>query len=87
MNRRDDGPRDECDQASDREEEMREYAIGEARRRASAADAKLWDMISAKWCEAAACGERIPDARRKAAPGTRYCAECQALIEAGRIRP
>ncbi len=36
---------------------------------------------SAKWCEGAGCGERIPDARRKAVPGVQFCVECQELNE------
>jgi phage/conjugal plasmid C-4 type zinc finger TraR family protein len=36
---------------------------------------------SAKWCEAPGCGERIPDARRKAVPGVQFCKECQELAE------
>lgn len=36
---------------------------------------------SAKWCTGAACGERIPDARRQAVPGVRLCAECQNFNE------
>jgi phage/conjugal plasmid C-4 type zinc finger TraR family protein len=32
---------------------------------------------SAKWCEGAGCGERIPDARRKAVPGVKLCIQCQ----------
>ena len=36
---------------------------------------------SAKWCEGADCGERIPEARRKAVPGVQLCIECQASNE------
>jgi len=36
---------------------------------------------SAKWCEVPGCGKRIPDARRVAVPGVRYCLECQAKNE------
>lgn len=36
---------------------------------------------SAKWCEGAGCGERIPEARRKAVPGVQLCVECQELSE------
>ena len=41
---------------------------------------------SAKWCEAAGCGERIPDARRKAIPGVQFCVECQELNEKVKTR-
>lgn len=27
------------------------------------------------------CGEPIPEARRKAMPGTQVCAECQTILE------
>lgn len=36
---------------------------------------------SATHCEAAGCGVRIPEARRRAMPGVQHCVECQALIE------
>ena len=39
------------------------------------------DRPSAKWCEGIGCGERIPEARRKAVPGVQYCVECQELNE------
>jgi phage/conjugal plasmid C-4 type zinc finger TraR family protein len=86
VNRADDGPRDEADAASDREEEMRDDAIARVRRRL-ATDPEHWEQTSAKWCEARHCGERIPDARRRAVPGCRYCAECQSLVERGKALP
>lgn len=36
---------------------------------------------SAEFCEARGCGEPIPDARRRASPGCKYCLACQAQIE------
>lgn len=33
---------------------------------------------SAKYCRDVSCGAEIPEARRKAVPGTQYCAECKA---------
>ncbi len=36
---------------------------------------------SAKWCKGVGCGERIPEARRKAVPGVEYCIECQEYFE------
>lgn len=36
---------------------------------------------SAKWCKGHGCGERIPDARRKAYPGVQFCVECQEWNE------
>lgn len=34
---------------------------------------------SAKWCDT--CGERIPEARRKAVPGVQHCVECRERID------
>ncbi|WJV52689.1 DksA/TraR family C4-type zinc finger protein [Pectobacteriaceae bacterium CE70] len=34
---------------------------------------------SAQHCDE--CGQPIPEARRKALPGVRYCIDCQALID------
>lgn len=36
---------------------------------------------SAKWCAGPGCGQRIPDARRKAVPGVQFCVECQEWNE------
>lgn len=36
---------------------------------------------SAKWCAGPGCGRRIPDARREAVPGVRFCVECQERNE------
>lgn len=36
---------------------------------------------SAKWCAAPGCGQRIPDARRRAVPGVQLCIECQEWQE------
>lgn len=36
---------------------------------------------SAKWCVTPGCGERIPDARREAAPGVQHCLACQGHFE------
>jgi phage/conjugal plasmid C-4 type zinc finger TraR family protein len=38
---------------------------------------------SARFCEE--CGERIPDARRRALPGTRTCVPCQSARDAARV--
>ncbi len=40
-----------------------------------------WRKLSAKWCEGGGCGERIPDERRRAVPGVRFCTECQSVLE------
>lgn len=67
-------PGDECDRASELEEAQREAAIAQARSKVLSGD---WRVISATWCEADFCGERIPDARRQAMPGVRLCVDCQ----------
>jgi phage/conjugal plasmid C-4 type zinc finger TraR family protein len=41
---------------------------------------------SAKWCVGRGCGERIPEARRKAMPGVQLCIGCQELNEKHRGR-
>lgn len=41
---------------------------------------------SALYCQAEDCGEPIPQARREASPGCRFCAECQTRIERVRER-
>lgn len=42
------------------------------------------DRPSAKWCTGHGCGERIPEARRRAIPGVQLCIECQELKEKGK---
>lgn len=71
-------PGDECDRASELEAAQREQAIAEARAKVHSGD---WRAISANWCEATGCGERIPEPRRQAIPGVRLCVECQARSE------
>ncbi|BBL69738.1 TraR/DksA C4-type zinc finger protein [Methylogaea oryzae] len=36
---------------------------------------------SAEFCELPDCGAPIPDKRRQAVPGCRFCVECQERIE------
>ena len=59
------------DQASALEEMMREHAIQAHRINR--------DAVSAVNCEE--CGERLPEARRKAYPGCTMCVDCQGEIE------
>lgn len=47
--------------------------------RPAAPDPAQWAQLSAKWCDA--CGERIPDPRRQAIVGVRFCVDCQARSE------
>jgi phage/conjugal plasmid C-4 type zinc finger TraR family protein len=37
------------------------------------------DMVSRKYCEE--CGSEIPEARRKAVRGVRFCTGCQDVLE------
>ena len=71
---------DLLDQAQVVEEAERGAAI-----RAQHAHAPLapedWERVSARWCEGDLCGERIPDALRRAYPGVRLCMECQVRKE------
>ncbi len=68
------------DQATAAEEQYRAQALAEqaAKMLAPAGD---WRELSAKWCEGGGCGERIPDERRRAVPGVRFCVECQSVLE------
>ncbi|MBK5230850.1 MAG: TraR/DksA C4-type zinc finger protein [Thermoleophilia bacterium] len=65
------------DRATEAEEQYRARALAEhaARTQTPAGD---WRELSAKWCEGAGCGERIPDERRRAVTGVRFCVACQA---------
>lgn len=69
------------DQASDLEELQRQSALAEHARR-HPAPATDWQHASAKWCQGAACGVRIPDQRRRAIPGVQLCIDCQERKEA-----
>lgn len=55
-------------------EEAREAGVAEIR-------AKLPTGESAEYCMEPECGEPIPEARRRALPGVKYCIECQARRE------
>ncbi|WP_175895700.1 TraR/DksA C4-type zinc finger protein [Burkholderia cepacia] len=66
---------DDFDHASEMEEQYRALAIAAARRPAHRA------IESAAFCQNEECGEPIPDERRRAVPGCRFCIECQARRE------
>ncbi len=68
------------DQATEAEEQYRAQALAEQAARAQAPVGD-WRELSAKWCEGAGCGARIPDERRRAVPGVRFCVECQSVLE------
>lgn len=71
---------DEHDIAQDLAQRERDAAIA-AFRAAHPAPAADWQAASAKWCAAPGCGERIPDARRRAIPGVQRCVDCQAALD------
>lgn len=65
---------DVVDCAQAREEEIRQDAVAKVMRRADSAASRP----SASFC---ACGEAIPEERRKHLPGVQTCVECQRDIE------
>ncbi|WP_038779300.1 TraR/DksA C4-type zinc finger protein [Burkholderia pseudomallei] len=66
---------DDFDHASDIEEQYRALAIAAATRPARST------VESEACCQNEACGEPIPEERRRAIPGCRFCIECQARRE------
>jgi phage/conjugal plasmid C-4 type zinc finger TraR family protein len=74
---------DLLDQAQILEEAEREAAMAEQLAKTRRVHPADWDRAGAKWCEGAHCGVRIPDARRRAVPGVKLCAECQGRVERG----
>lgn len=70
---------DEIDRAQAREEQLRDDALSVYQRGRPALDPDDWEILSA--CECDDCGERIPDARRKAVPGVTRCIDCQEFKE------
>ncbi|MEX3688875.1 TraR/DksA C4-type zinc finger protein [Paraburkholderia sp. BR14263] len=67
---------DDLDHASDIEEQFRALAIAAIAR--PVADAPVDGPTH---CVNESCGVEIPEARRKAAPGCRFCIECQTRRE------
>ena len=72
---------DVFDRASELEQWQRDIALAEQSARAPRAEAGEWRSASAIWCEGDACGERIPDERRRVYPGVQFCVECQMRKE------
>lgn len=66
------------DRAQELEQQQRDDAIAAARGKPLQGN---WRTLSKKWCEGPACGERIPDERRRAIPGVEFCVECQTRRE------
>lgn len=69
------------DRAQAAELRDREQALARHAADHPAVDPAQWRKRSSKWCKGPACGERIPDERRRAVPGVEFCVECQALKE------
>jgi phage/conjugal plasmid C-4 type zinc finger TraR family protein len=66
---------DICDEAQEREETNRQDALAATRRRLKPTGE------SAYFCHS--CGERIPDQRRAAVPGTKHCVFCTQQLTGG----
>jgi len=64
---------DECDRASEAETKFREQALRAAR--------PCGGSVSCGAATCIDCGEKIPEARRKAVPGCIRCAPCQEEFE------
>lgn len=62
------------DLATELEQTTRDQAVAEIR-------ARIGSGASAQFCLADGCGEEIPEARRIAVPGCRFCVACQAQLE------
>jgi phage/conjugal plasmid C-4 type zinc finger TraR family protein len=64
---------DDADRATEEEIAFRESNLRRVTKPAAPT------IPAAKWCEC--CGDRIPEARRKAVPSTKRCTECQSQLE------
>lgn len=67
---------DDFDHATAVEEQFRLLAVAAATRPIPA-----HAPLSATHCQNEACGVEIPNARRNAAPGCRFCVDCQERCE------
>lgn len=67
---------DDFDHASAVEELYRELVIAAGTRRDQSRS-----TVSAQYCADEGCGVEIPQARRDAVPGCRFCIECQTRRE------
>lgn len=69
------------DRAAELEQRQRDDALKRQRKKAQLGESRHWRKLSAKRCVGAACGARIPAARRKALPGVQHCTDCQQHLE------
>lgn len=74
---------DDIDRAQAREAEILQDALRDQARRAGLTGKTAAD--SAEFCEARGCGKPIPQVRRQAAPGCKFCVACQARREKGNV--
>ena len=65
------------DRATEAEERHRDEALRNQAARTAAPVTTNWEGAAAKWGVGASCGQRIPDERRRAIPGVKFCVECQ----------
>jgi RNA polymerase-binding transcription factor DksA len=74
---------DQFDEAQQLDAEFRALAENTtlAQIREAKARRQLEHPVSAEFCELADCGAPIPEGRREAEPGCRFCVVCQARIE------
>lgn len=56
------------------------HALEEQRRKAGLPEGD-WRVLSAEFCEGPRCGAPLPEERRRAVPGVRYCVHCQERRE------
>ena len=77
---------DDADRASGIEAWEREIRLREQKARAGIAEPGAWKRLSAKCCVEPDCGERIPEARRKALPGVERCVTCADRRERRGVR-
>lgn len=64
---------DEADKASEFQAAELRATLSEFSKKIPRAEIQSWEQ-GPKYCEE--CGERIPDARRKAVPGVKFCVSC-----------
>lgn len=59
-------------------------ALAEAQRQRAIESRTRYEGVSAIECEF--CGTDIPQARRRAVPGCKYCVDCQSITEKREVR-
>lgn len=72
---------DDFDRAQQTEQMFRDDALRDQALRFQPGDPSRWQGLSALRCLYDGCGEPIPEQRRKALPGVKFCVECQQRLE------